>query len=758
MRDLRHRLTVAQWAAWIDGHRRLMLLAPILVMLLCTPLAIRVTDDLTIGGWLPPEAETVAVDDLLMQEFGHQTTNHYLLFTDPTGQLKASDPQFRREVERIVAPLRSDPMVEAVYTWGTTTNRTMNQILISDDGAQSLAIVALNTDVEGAVADFDRFTGMLTSDVLDIRIGGWTASTVDLQAITTRDLTRAELISLPITLVLLVLMYGGVVAMVLPLGLAIGAIGVAFAALAILATQMEASIFAINAITMLGLAVGIDYALMMVSRFREELGNGLPPDRALAQTLATAGRAVLVSGIAVAIGLTGLVAIGLPAAVSTGLTGAVVVIASVVLVWTSLPAAMLLLGPRLAMSRREPGLVARIGAPLGTILGRIRASGRARSWVSVIGGLALLVVLTLPVFQMRAGAVSMTLLPESASSRQFVDTVEADFTGVTLSPITVVVQPRSGRLTSSTNLEDLQRLTTELAALPGVASVDSLWSFVPEGTSALLLSTSLTLDQSLQEATAPYVTSRAALIQLSPDDALSREEREALVETIRTRARALSHGNFTLLVGGESATNLDLVDAVAARVPLAIGIMLLATWVVLFLQFRSVLLPIKAIALNLLSIGASFGAVVWVFQEGHLAGMFGVEPLGYTVILVPMLMICFMFGLSMDYEVIMLARIREAWLRTGDNDLAVTEGLRKSAGIVTNAALVMFVVFAAFSTSELQLIRALGMGLALAVLLDATLIRLVLLPALMRLMGRWNWWSPRIGRSSARMMEREELV
>ncbi|HWV36305.1 MAG TPA: MMPL family transporter, partial [Thermomicrobiales bacterium] len=308
---------------------------------------------------------------------------------------------------------------------------------------------------------------------------------------------------------------------------------------------------------------------------------------------------------------------------------------------------------------------------------------------------------------------------------------------------------REGRMTSSTNLDHLREFTSEIAAMPGVTSVDSLWSFIPEGVGAFTLSGSLTLDRSLQETARPYITPRAAVIQISMASDASTTSQAAFVRQMRDDGMQMSGNAFTVLVGGESATSVDLVATVRDRAPAAVAVVVIATWIVLFLQFQSILLPLKAIVLNLLSISASFGALVWIFQEGHLANLLAFEPTGTTIIIVPIIMFCFMFGLSMDYEVIMLSRIREAWKETGDNEAAVQTGLRQAAGIVTSAAAVMLVVFVAFGTSQLLIIKALGIGLGLAVLIDATIIRLILLPATMQLMGNWNWWRPALTRSAA---------
>ncbi|MGI8484417.1 MAG: MMPL family transporter [Thermomicrobiales bacterium] len=735
-----------RWGLLIARFRWIALLLPLALVLILVPPALQVTDRLSAGGWLPADADAVRVDNMLSHEFDRRTTSNYLLFSDPTGRLKAIDPEFRREVERIVKPLRTNPAISTVYTWGTTTNRDLNRILISDDGTMSLAVVSLRNNVTGATRDFRQFQEKASSSLLDIKIGGWPATTAALQNLTSSDLARAERISIPITLVLLILVYGGIVAATLPIALAGGSIVIALAALTFISHRMDSSIFAVNAVTMLGLAIGIDYALILISRYREELSHH-DPETALAHTVATAGRAILVAGAAVTIGLAGLMVFAVPAAVSTGLAGATVVLTSVVLGLTSLPATLLILSRWLGtrpgyLDRLAPGLKRRFPESASRLLEVVHRHALA----SVVACAIVLGLLAVPLLSMRGSSPTMTVLPQSTEARQMYDEVADHFSHATLSPITVIVQPQQGRMTSSTNLGHLRDFTNVIAEMPGVTNVDSLWSFVPPGAGSLAFSASLTFDQNLQASTRSYVTSNAAVIQISLEGTSSVAEQEDFVRTLRAQGSALSGGIFTLLVSGESATSVDLVTVVKERAPLAAAVVILTTWIILFLQFQSILLPVKAIILNLLSLSASFGALVWIFQEGHLSGVLNFEPTGYTVVIVPILMFCFMFGLSMDYEVIMLSRIKEAWHATGDNDLAIRTGLHQSAGIVTSAAAVMLVVFAAFGTSELQIIKALGVGLGLAVLIDATIIRLILLPAAMQLMGKWNWWRPSLQR------------
>jgi RND superfamily putative drug exporter len=717
----------------VDQHRLLFLIIPVITCLLTVPFALQVTGRLSTSGWLPDSAESVQVTTLLQDEFGRDTTSHFLLFRDAAGSLLATDDAFRQEVARVVAPLHSNPRVQAIYTWGSTTNATLNASLISDDGSMSIAVVVLDGRGQEATRAFDQFRSQIHSDRLNVDVGGWSATGAAFGDLTQSDLLHSEKLALPATMLLLFLVFGGVIAAGLPIALAVLALLPSMAGIFLLSHLMETSLFAVNTVSMLGLALGIDYSLIMVTRFREELEQS-DAETALSQTLATAGETIVVSGLAVMVGLLGLIAFQVPAAVSTGISAAIVVFLSVILAMTALPAALSLTASRIR-SRRHFSLPR---LQLRSLARLIQQHPAIASLLSI----AIVVLLTLPALNMRGAAASMTVLPQTQEARQVYDTVQADFSKTTLSPIVIVVTPKAGRMTSTKNLTELQRFQTALGELDGVQSVETVWSFLPRGTTANILSTSLLLDPTIKQVSRPYLTDNAAVIEITPIGGPSDAETMNLVRTIRETGYGLSGGTFRMLVGSETGTNVDLVEYVKSRTPLTIAIVVSLMWGALFLRFRSVVLPTKAVLLNLLSLGASFGALVWIFQDGHFAHLLGFEPLGYTILLVPIVMFCFMSGLSMDYEVVMLSRIKEAWDETNDNDLAIEQGLAASARLVTSAALIMLVIFIAFSTSELQFIKQIGVGLAIAVVLDTTLIRLILLPSTMRLFGKWNWWSP----------------
>lgn len=732
---------LTRWGRFVVRRPRSCLIIPLLVCLLLVPVAMRVTHNLSTVGWTPENTESRHVQRMIDDEFGRGATNHYILFSDPTGRMRATDREFRLAVEQAMRPFRNDPNFTAVYTWGSTTNETLNDTLVSEDGTQSLAMLVLaHTPVLGAdgAGDIDDIRSRLTSDTLDIKIGGWPATAETFLDVATADLFRAEVISIPITLILLLMIFGGILAAGLPVALAVLSMIVTLAVLAAMSRLMTVNIFSINAVTMLGLAVGIDYALIMVSRFREE-SAATPLPISVPRVIDTAGRAVLIAGSIVAIGLLGLILFDVPAAISTGIAGACVVLVCIALSLSALPATFVLLGHRIAKRGNwnvsRPALFASASAALRGVRHRHPLA------ILILCG-ALLLSLAVPLRGMNGASPTMEILPSDTNARIVYDTIAESFPNASISPITVIVEPRTGSMMAADNLTDFQELTFALSHQPGVQSVESIWTYIPSGMTPTTLSTSLLLEPELVRVSASMLTPNAALINIVADPALNTEERRALVDDLRTAMPALTERQLAVSIGGDAGLDLDLMQHVDRQAPKVLGFVIGLTWLAFFVQFRSVFLPTKAILLNLLSISASFGALVWIFEDGHLSNLLAFEPTGSTVIVVPILMFCFLFGLSMDFEVIMLSRIREVWQETGDNNRAIDLGLERSAGIVTASAAVLLVIFSAFSTSDLQIVKSLGIGLGIAVFIDATIIRLLLLPATMQLMGDWNWWRP----------------
>jgi RND superfamily putative drug exporter len=592
----------------------------------------------------------------------------------------------------------------------------------------------------------------------------------DILEVTERDLRRAELISFPFAGIALILLFGSLVAAVLPAVIGGAAVVTTLGAMAAISSVTELSIFSLNLVTMLGLGLGIDYSLFMVSRFREELvrpggrtgaddtgktaggdvaletrlpiaTRGLPSvDHAIALTMATAGRAVLFSGLTVLLGLLGLVTFDLMAMRSLGIAGSIVVGLCVLAALTLLPSLMAMLGPRVdALTVLRP--------PQGRsgLWHRIAQMVMARPWAFFVVVVAVLLWFGVPFLRVDLGAPDASILPTDVQSRRGFDLIRDRFGAGEIAPILVVVRAQDTLYTSE-RIGAIVDFSRRLEADPRVARVDSMVSLDPRITRTqyqLLYRDGADLQEGFAKAAADVFTREPiTLLRVVARAGQTTEEAKSLVRSIRATPIG---GGLEMLVGGGSAGVVDYADALYQDFPRALILIVGATYLVLLWTFRSIVLPLKAILMNALSITASYGALVVVFQEGAFSRQLGFEPLGFVEASLPIVLFCVLFGLSMDYEVFLLSRIREAYLDSGDNRESVAQGLERSGRIISSAAAIIVLVSASFVAADIILIKALGLGTAIAVFLDATVVRALLVPATMRLLGDWNWWMPGAG-------------
>jgi len=538
------------------------------------------------------------------------------------------------------------------------------------------------------------------------------------------------------------------VAAILPALVGGAAVAVTLAIIFGLGQLTPLSIFVLNITTLFGLGLGVDYSLFMVSRFREELARGHPVPEAVAIAVATAGRAVTFSGLTVSIGLLGLILFPINMLRSVGIGGVMVVLMAVLAAITLLPAAMSIIGERVnafpvrlqRLRKQRQSLAEHRG--FWYRLSHFVMRYPVRIFVPV---LLILIGLGLPFLGVRFSSPDASILPQSVPSRQAYDLLATRFDVEETTPIVLAIQTR-GNVMSEANLRDLYNYVRRIEADPRVARVDSVVSADPRFTldqyELLYLHPALNVDPYLSVLAQSTVRGNTIAIEvISKYNALDQRS-QALAQTIRNTQPG--HG-MTMLVTGESAANIDYVTTLYTAFPLAILVVALVTYLVLFFFFRSVFLPLKAILMNTLSILASYGALVIIFQNGFLHQILGFTPLGFVEASSPILLFCALFGLSMDYEVFLLSRVQEAFWQTGDNRQAVALGLERSGGIITSAAVIVIVVSGCFATADMILVKALGLGMALAVALDATLVRGLLVPATMRLLGNWNWWLPFVG-------------
>jgi putative drug exporter of the RND superfamily len=558
---------------------------------------------------------------------------------------------------------------------------------------------------------------------------------------------QSEIRVLPLTVVVLVLAFGAVGAAFLPVVIGLLGVLVALAVVGVVALRMEISVVAVTIVTMIGLGVGIDYSLLMVTRFREELAAGLSPVSAAGRTVLTAGRSVAISGVTVVLGFAALLPTPLVETRSVGLAGIVAVVVMLLLTVTLLPALLALLGERIDWPR---WLARRLAWYHGRRLWVwwARTIGR-RPGMTLLVGLVLLGMLVLPVRHIRIGLPARDWWPAATEAGQGAMVLERMGVGGVIQPIHVVIELPAGRhFSDATELRGLRTLSDSLRADPRVRSVKSIVALKP-GMSLLAYSL---LYSDLEAARKEYPDfldaylshdAGAALVDVIVSDTTSLLSEMDVVHRVRELGTAGARGlaGARLSVGGYTAASVDFQRDLLGRVPLMIALILGSTGLVLAVVFRSVLIPIKAVVLNTLSVAATFGLIVLVFQDGFGSRLLGLSgPTEAIFVVVPVTVFAAVFGLSMDYEVFLLSRIREEFEKTGDNERATAEGLSAIASTITSAALIMVIVFGYFAFARVLLLQFLGFGLALAVFLDATLIRMLLVPTIMNVAGRWNWW------------------
>ena len=663
---------------------------------------------MTGGGFEDPDSESSLAEEVAERELGRGGGDVVVLYS--SDGLTVDDPAYAAAVEGSLAGLPDDVVEESVTFFGTGAPQ-----LVSEDRTSTYALLTLAGDEDQRTESLESIEEDLTAPGLETQIGGGTTINRDINERVSADIARAEMISLPILAVLLVVIFGSFAAAGLPLAIGVVAILGAFAALRGFSMVTDVSIFAVNVVTIIGLGLAIDYGLFMVSRFREEIRRQPDTETALARTMATAGRTVAVSGVTVAISLAGLLIFPQVFLRSMGFGGMSAVLIAMLAALTLLPALLAMLGPRVDALSVRPWLRRvfhrrpRVVDDGHGAWSRIAHSVMRRPVVYTVVVTAVLVTLALPFLRVQFGGIDERALPAGTESRVVSETLEEDFPPSERGPIDAVVTLPDA-VDSPAGGAALQAYVDDVAAVPGV-----------EG------------------ATVADAAGNTARVDIAyAGDPLSAEARDLVGEI---RAVPVPEGGEAL-IGGQTATLADLLDSLASLLPWMALFVVATTFVLLFLAFGSVVLPVKAVLMNVLSLGASFGALVWIFQDGNLSGPLGFTPTGFVEATQPILVLAIVFGLSMDYEVFLMSRIREEYDRTGDNTAAVATGLQRTGGIITSAALLLLVVIGAFSLSGITFIKMIGVAMLIAIVIDATVVRILLVPATMRLLGRANWWAP----------------
>ncbi|HSO29190.1 MAG TPA: MMPL family transporter [Candidatus Sulfomarinibacteraceae bacterium] len=754
----------SRWGAFVYRRRRFVLLVMLALAAAGVPLASGASDQLSAGGWLDPKSESAAVADRLEADYGGGRTSFVALFRSDEDRADATSADFQAAVAATVSPLLDDERVSGITGYA----QTGDDRFVSVRGDAAYVVIGLDMTEDESVEVVDEIETQLDPPPgYSVALTGFGPIQKDSAELSEQDLVRAETVSLPIAALVLVLVFASIVAAGMPLLVAGLAIPSSLAIINLLARQTEMSIYVLNIATMLGLALAIDYSLFITSRFREELAKGRTVGQAVAISIGTAGKAVMFSGIAVAIGLSGLLWFQASALSSIGLSGAIVVLCSVAFSLTFLPALLGMLGPRVnALSAR--GLGRRLGfvSDDPTIRHsrweRVAHAVMRRPIAVLVPVLAVLLIAGSPFLRLQQGVPDATVYPAGVPSRDAWVALQDEFRAGETSPITVLVDTTADP-TDPASVRSVMAYAAALEDLDGIDRVEGPFAIRDPSTGAPLGPDQVAqiygapagaLPPPLEAAVAALKEAyiRGSTVRLDAISPLRPTTPAGTAVVPALRAVSPGDGIERVMVGGTAAVAEDFLVAQNERMPWAVGTTLLASAVILFLLFGSVVIPLKAVVMTLLSLSASFGALVWIFQEGNLHEFLGFEPLGFTIAGNPIIMFATLIGLSMDYEVLLLSRIQESYRRTRDNTAAVAEGLAKTAGVITGAAMIMVVVFSAFALADVVTIKSIGVGMALAVFVDATIIRVLLVPATMRLLGEWNWWAPGIlGRLADRL-------
>lgn len=721
------------------GAPRRVIAAAVLVFIAAGIFGAPVTKSLSAGGFHDPSSESAQATDLLTRKFG-QSDQQMLIAVTGTDHVRTG--QARKVGTDIVDRLRQSPHVLDVSSaWTSPPEMAAN--LVSKDGRSGLIVANL----KGGEDNAQKFAKILAGDLVHdqdgvtVRAGGIAVVYSQVNDQSERDLVFMESIAIPLSFAALVWVFGGLLAAALPIAVGLIAIVGSLSILRVISFSAEVSTFALNLSTALGLALAIDYTLLIISRYREELDDGAAPREALVRTVITAGRTVLFSATTVALSMAAMVLFPMYFLRSFAYAGVATVVFAASAATLVTPAAIALLGTRLdsfdlrrtarrALRRPEPAK-----KPLKKLFWYRSTAFVMRRAVPIgLAVVALMLALGAPFLGVKWGFSDDRLLPRSASAHQVGDQLRKDFANNSAATMPVVI-PDARNLAPS----DLDRYAADLSRVPDVVAVTA-----PSGT--------FSGGHKVGPPAAPTgiaddsvfftVTSSAPIYSHASDTQLDRLHHVA------------RPGGRPAQIAGIAQINRDSVGAITSRLPQVLGLIAAVMFVLLFLLTGSVVLPLKALVLNVLSLTATFGSLVWIFQDGHLGGL-GTTPTGSLIANMPVLMFCIAFGLSMDYEVFLVSRIREYWLvsswTSAANDRCVAMGVARTGRVITAAALVMSISFAALTASQVAFMRMFGLGLTIAVVMDATLVRTVLVPAFMHVLGRIAWWAPP---SLARLHER----
>ncbi len=724
---------------WISGkiyHWRWPLLFVILVITIVAVLAGSGVFDVLDSsvGIQDPNAQSTLAEKLIRAKLSTTSVDVILLIS--SARYEATDPTFTQSAMQLLTRLKASPKVVSVSSYYSTHSASF----LAQNKHETFALLQLSSQ-GGKNSNYKALSPLIASPDLHIDTGGAIVAQMQFDNQLKNDLTFAEAIALPIVAILLFFMFGGLIAALLPLLIGGFSIMSTFALLHLLAAYMDISTFAVDVTSFIGLGLAIDYSLFIVARFREELAlDEQDVCGALQRAMATAGRTVFFSGLTVGISLIGLLIFPEILLRSIGLAAIITAVVAMLAAQIVLATLLALLGPRInALSFRKRRLVASTTANQG-IWYRLSYTVMRFSIPVMIGTIILLSLLGSPFLRAKFSTASANVLPPG-SANTVNQHIQHDFPNQGGTTIDIAIRTNGNALTSA-NLALLYSYVSKLQGLSGVSSVNSLVNIDPRLSLSNYQQMYGHLSANPQMATAATQFANQNFSKVTVNSNVTFDWAEATRIVQKIRAVAVPAG-FVPLVGGDTADQLDLFVSLNAIIPYALLVMILAIFILLFLMTGSLIVPIKAILLNIFSLSATFGALVWIFQEGHLQNLLDFQSVGSLDSTGPVLIFAIAFGLSMDYEVFLLSRIKELFDQTGDNRKAVALGLQRTGQLITSAALLQALVVGAFGTSKILQVQQLGLGVAIAIVMDATLVRMLLVPSMMNLLGKWNWWAPR---------------
>lgn len=701
------------------------------IILAALPFASRAHEFLKPGGFSNESFPSVKARKVLQERLELSTLSIDFVFSHPEWQ--PFDARFSDAVLKAVGDLDKYGEISYVVTHLDDPQRassTSNTVHVT---------AGLTIELEESLDFLKTVTADLDPGPLDLIITGAPALYRDISLASQEDLRRGESVAFPIATFTLLLVFGTLIAAILPAAVGGGGVLVGLGIVFFMSQGVDMSIFALNIVTLLGIGVGIDYSLFYTSRFQEELRSGKSVDDAVLGANSHAGKAIMFSAITSLIGLISLVAFPVMMLRSVGIGAVAVIFAALFAALTLMPALLAILGHRVNRFRIGPDWAKRNGfwVPLSNWVMK-------RPWMVLLPTVTILVLLAIPAGSMRLGTVDATILPDSLESRRGFDVLREEF-GFALKTVIPIGYTFEGSPFARRNIDNAYDIGRELERLDGVSRVISVVNldptFGPDQYEVLYQSPESITDVALARIVRETVRDGAILFLVESEMHPFWPETRELVTEIRSLLPPEGNGG-TLHVDGGASEITDIINALYGKFPIIIAVVLIVTYLSLMLLFRSVILPLKAVLLNVLSILASYGALVFVFQQGHFSGLLNFEAMGVIEATLPILLFAIIFGLSMDYEIFLLSRIAEAYDRTGDNEAAVAEGLQKSGMIITGAAGILIVVAASFVLADVVVVKAIGLGLAIAVFVDVTLVRALVAPAIMRIAGPWNWYLP----------------